>query len=229
MARCELMSSIDGKPMDKLVDMILNVMSQDSLGVWSAVRKKMDTDGPATIKAAFEKGISRLLAGPFKDHIEVRWGMSLCVHCNDGNVEKNGIAYIQPNGDGLEFNQCLNCRIGILYNVVSAKATMDSYLVSIGKPDQFVGAIFFWDAIVPDKLRKFLPMYELVKGGQWIGTVSFDKSIKPKFRPFSSMTGSTPRDAETPWSYQLPPDVKNAAEQFVKAARHQIEVGLAIK
>lgn len=215
--------------MDALVDMVLNVLTQDSLGLWSAVRKRMDAEGPAKVRAAFEKGASRFLGGPFKNHIEVRWGMSLCVHCNDNNIEKNGIAYVQPNGDGLEFNQCLNCRIGILYSIVSAKATMDSYLVSIGKPYQFNNLSFFWDAIIPDKLRKFAPMYELIKGGQWIGTLSFDNSLKVRFRPFNSMTGSAPRDAEASWSLQPPADVKSAADQFLKAARHQVEVGLAIK
>jgi hypothetical protein len=189
----------------------------------------MDTEEPAKVKAAFEKGTSRFLAGPFKDHLEVRWGMSLCVHCNDGNIEKNGIAYVQPSGDGLEFNQCLNCRIGILYNVVSSKATMDSYLVSIGKPNQFNSVTFFWDAIVPTKLRKYLPMYELVKEGQWLGTILFDSAMKLKFRPFSSMTGSTPRDADSPWSAQIAIDVKSAADQFLKVAKPQVEVGLAVK
>lgn len=229
LARCKLMSSLESKSLDALVDMIFNVLSQDSLGLWSAVRKKMDVEGPVKTKGAFEKGASRFLAGPFKNHVEVRWGMSLCVHCNDTNIEKNGIAFIQPNGDGLEFNQCLNCRIGILYNVVSAKATMDSYLVSIGKPSQFNKTSFFWDAIVPERIRKFLPTYELVKGGQWMGTLSFDRAMKPKFRPFSSMTGSTPRDADAPWSTQLPVDIKNAADEFLKVAKHQVEVGLAIK
>jgi hypothetical protein len=224
-----MMSSLESKSLDTLVDMVLNVMSQDSLGLWGAIRKKMDTEGPVKVKAAFEKGASRFLAGPFKNHLEVRWGMSLCVHCNDSNIEKNGIAYVQPSGDGLEFNQCLNCRIGILYNVVSSKAMMDSYLVSVGKPNQFNNVSFFWDAIVPTKLRKHLPMYELIKGGQWIGTLLFDGTMKTKFRPFGSMTGSTPRDADSPWSAQIPGDVKSAADQFLKVAKHQVEVGLAVK
>jgi len=223
------MSSLESKPIDKLVDMILNVLSQDPLEVWKAIRVKLDKEGAPSIKAAFEKGASRFLSGPFKDHLEVRWGMRLCVHCNDGNIEKNGIAFVQHSGDGLEFNQCLNCRIGILYNVISAKATMDSYVVSVGKPEQFNAISFFWDAIVPDKIRRFLPMYELVKGGQWIGTVSLDKLLRPRFRPFGSMTGSTPRDAEAPWSTQLPSDVKAAVEQFVKLAKNQVEVALAVK
>jgi hypothetical protein len=223
------MSSLESKSLDMLVDMVLNVTSQDTLGLWGAIRKRMDAEGSVKVKAAFEKGISRFLDGPFKNHMEVRWGMSLCVHCNDSNIEKNGIAYVQPSGDGLEFNQCLNCRIGVLYNVVSAKATLDSYLVSVGKPNQFNETTFFWDAIVPTKLRKYLPMYELVKGGQWLGTLLFDGAMKMKFRPFSSMTGSTPRDLESPWSAQIPVEVKNAADQFLKVARPQVEVGLAVK
>ncbi len=223
------MSALEGRPLDKLVDMILNVLWRDPLEVWVAIRRRLDTDGAKGMKAAFDSGSIRFLNGPFKDHIEVRWGMSQCVHCNDTNIEKNGIACVMPNGDGLEFNQCLNCRIGILYNVVSAKAIMDSYLVSVGKPGQFNGVSFYWDAIVPAAMRKFQPLYEIVKDGRWTGSVAFDQALKARFLPCGSMTSSTAREAEASWKTTLPSDVAGGVDAFVKSVRPQIEVVLAIR
>jgi hypothetical protein len=222
------MSSLEDRPLDKLADMVLNVLWQDLLEVWSVIRKKMDTEGEDAVRTAFEGARVRFLQGPFADHLEVRWGMDLCVHCNDNNIEKNGIAYVKPNGDGLEFNQCLNCRVGILYDLVSAKATMDTYNIALGKPEQFNGMSFFWNAIVPDSLRKYQPTYEVINNGQWIGTVSFDKALTPKYLPFSAMTESMPRDAEEPWTTEIPDDLRIAIDAFLDEARHQVETALIL-
>jgi hypothetical protein len=222
------MSSLEDRPLDKLADMVLNVLWQDLLEVWSVIRKKMDTEGEDAVRTAFEEARVRFLQGPFADHLEVRWGMDLCVHCNDDNIEKNGIAYVKPSGDGLEFNQCLNCRIGILYDLESAKATMDTYTIALGKPGQFNGMSFFWNAIVPDSLRKYQPTYEVIHNGQWIGTVSFDKALNPKYLPFSSMTESVARDAEEPWTTETPDDLRIAIDAFLAEARHQIETALVL-
>ncbi|MHA2378301.1 MAG: hypothetical protein ACXADO_04550 [Candidatus Thorarchaeota archaeon] len=222
------MSALEEKPLDKLADMILNVLWQDSLEVWSAIRKRMATEDPDAVKAAFEGGVQRFMQGPFEDHLEVRWGMDLCVHCNDNNIEKNGIAYVKESGDGLEFNQCLNCRVGILYDLVAAKATMDTYNVALGKGGQFNGMSFFWNAIVPEALKQFQPSYEVIRDGQWIGTVSFDRSLTPKHLSFDAMTESTPRDAEAPWTTEIPGDLKAAIEAFLEVARHQVEVALVL-
>ncbi|MFX0045016.1 MAG: hypothetical protein ACFE8Z_04150 [Candidatus Hermodarchaeota archaeon] len=222
------MSALEERPLDKLADMILNVQWQDLLEVWKAIHNKLESEGPDAVKAAFEGAVQRFVQGPFEAHLEVRWGMDLCVHCNDSNIEKNGIAYVQTSGDGLEFNQCLNCRVGILYNLVSAKATMDTYNIMLGNDGQFNGMSFFWNAIVPEGLDQFRPSYEVIKDGQWIGTVSFDGSLTPKFLSFGVMTASTPRDAVAPWKTEIPDDLEVAIEGFLDAARHQVEVALVL-
>ncbi|MHA2372111.1 MAG: hypothetical protein ACXAEB_03780 [Candidatus Thorarchaeota archaeon] len=222
------MSALEERSIDNLADMILNVLWQDLLELWSIIRKKMDSEGTDAVKLAFDSAKKRFIEGPFSDHLEVRWGMNLCLHCNDDNIEKNGISYVKSSGDGLEFNQCLNCRIGILYDLVTAKASMESYVIGLGKPDQFNGMSFFWSAIVPDKMNKFEPMYEIVSKGQWIGSISFNESLTPRFLPFASMLDSTERDAEAPWVSELPEDVGAAVDAFVTGAKAQIEVALAI-
>ena len=137
------MSSLEERTMDKLADMVLQVLWQDLLEVWKAIRAKMDTEGAEAVKAAFEGAEKRFIDGPFNSHIEVRWGMNLCVHCTDDNIEKNGISYGKENGDGLEFNQVLNCRIGILYNLETAKATLDTYNIGLGEQGQWNGVSIF--------------------------------------------------------------------------------------
>ncbi len=222
------MVTLDERPLDKLADMIVNVQWQDLLEVWNAIHNRMESEGSDAVKTAFEGAIQRFIAGPFQDHLEVRWGMDLCVHCNDSNIEKNGIAYVKPSGDGLEFNQCLNCRVGILYDLVSAKAIMDTYNIALGNAGQFNGMSFFWNAVVPEALNQFQPSYEVIKGGQWIGTVSFDTSLMPKFLSFHAMTESTPRDAVAPWTSEIPDDLQAAIEAFLDVARHQVEVALVL-
>ena len=190
----------------------------------------MDIEGKESVRSAFEGAADRFIEGPFSDHLEVRWGMNLCVHCNDDNIEKNGIAYVEPSGDGLEFNQCLNCRIGILYKLVTATATMDTYTIALGDPEQFNGMSVYWNAIVPEGMKKFLPTYEIVDGeGQWVGTISFDDAFNVRFLAFSAMTDSTPRDAEAPWTSDLPVAVRLATDAFLDVAKYQVEVALAIK
>jgi hypothetical protein len=224
------MSALEERPLDKLADMIMNILWQDILEVWKAIRIKMDQDGPDSVKSAFEGAADRFVKGPFNDHLEVRWGMDLCVHCNDNNIEKNGIAYVEPSGDGIEFNQCLNCRIGILYKLVTANASLDSYNINLGELHQFNGMSIYWNAIVPDGMKKFLPTYEIIDGsGQWLGTISFDDSFTPRFLPFEAMTESTPRDAEGPWTTELPGAIKKAVDEFLAEAKYQVEVALAIK
>ena len=223
------MSSFEDKSTDKLADIILNVLWQDLLEVFEALKKRLDTDGAEAIKAVFEGATTRFLEGPFENYVEVRWGMTLCPHCNDENIEKNGIAYVKPTGDGIEFNQCLNCNIGILYDLVVAKATMDSYLVGLGQREQFNGMSFYWNAIPAKGLKKFIPVYEIVKAGEWIGSLSYDESFSPRFLSKELMTESTPRDAEEPWTANLPEDVKAASDAFVDVAKHQIEVALALR
>ncbi|MFW9795264.1 MAG: hypothetical protein ACFFEE_13230, partial [Candidatus Thorarchaeota archaeon] len=213
-----------------LADMIMNILWQDILEIFRVIRTRMDQEGAAAVKSTFEGAVDRFIKGPFSEHLEVRWGMNLCVHCNDDNIEKNGIAYVEPSGDGLEFNQCLNCRIGILYKLVTAKATLDTYTIGIGKPNQFNGMSIYWNAIVPDGMKKFLPTYELVDGeGQWVGTISFDDSFTPMFLPFESMTDSTPRDSEAAWTSEIPGTVRGAVDAFLAEAKYQVEVALAIK
>jgi hypothetical protein len=223
------MSAIEERSLDQLADMILNVLSQDLLEVWGVIRRKMDTEGVEAIKAAFSGAVDRFLEGPFKDHIEVRWGMNLCVHCNDDNIEKNGIAYVQSSGDGLEFNQCLNCRIGILYGLVTARATMDTYTISLGKPRQFGDFSIFWNAILPDGLKKFSPSYEVVKAGQWIGTISIKDDYSLTYLPFDSMQESIARSSDEPWTEEIPDELRSVMEQFIEVAKPHVEVVLAIK
>ncbi|MFW9770033.1 MAG: hypothetical protein ACFFEM_14525 [Candidatus Thorarchaeota archaeon] len=224
------MSALEERPLDKLADMIMNILWQDILEVWKAIQTKMDHEGAAAVKSAFEGAVDRFVKGPFSDHLEVRWGMDLCVHCNDNNIEKNGIAYVEPSGDGIEFNQCLNCRIGILYKLVTAKATLDSYNIKLGDIGQFNGMSIYWNAIIPDGMKKFLPTYEFVDSeGQWVGTISFDDSFTPKFLPFEAMTESTPRDSDAPWTSVIPGAVQQAIDEFLAVAKYQVEVALAIK
>ncbi len=223
------MSSMEDKSLDQLADVILNVLWQDLLEVWAVIRGRMDSEGSDAVKAAFDNAVERFLNGPFKDHVEVRWGMNLCVHCNDDNIEKNGIAYVQSSGDGLEFNQCLNCRIGILYNLVTANAIMDTYTISLGKPGQFGEFSFYWNAILSDGLKKFSPSYEVVKAGQWIGTVSINDDLSLRYLPFTSMQESTPRESDEPWTSEIPDDLRTAMQQFIEVAKPHVEVVLAIK
>ncbi len=152
------MSGLDERPTEKLADMIYNVLAQDLLVIWTEVRKRVDSEGADAVKCAFQASKKRFLEGPFKEHVEVRWGMNQCLHCNDDNIEKNGISYVQASGDGLEFNQCLNCRIGILYNLVVAKATMDSYNIGIGLAGQYAGMSIHWNALTPVDMVEFLPL-----------------------------------------------------------------------
>lgn len=224
------MSALEERPLEKLADMIFNVLWQDGLQVWSAIRTKMDSEGKEAVRSAFEGAEDRFLKGPFSDHLEVRWGMNLCVHCNDDNIEKNGIAYVEPSGDGLEFNQCLNCHVGILYKLVTATATMDTYTIGLGDPEQFNGMSIYWNAIVPEGMKKFLPTYEIVDGeGQWAGTISFDDAMNVRYLAFSAMIESTPRDAESPWTSELPNAVRLAVDAFLDTAKYQVEVALAIR
>ncbi|MFW9955149.1 MAG: hypothetical protein ACFFD3_11395 [Candidatus Thorarchaeota archaeon] len=223
------MSTLDERSLDNLADIIYNVMAQDLLTVFRGVRDRMASEGTAAIKNAFDAARERFLTGPFADHIEVRWGMNLCLLCNDDNIEKNGIAYVQQSGDGLEFNQCLNCRIGILYNLVTANATMDSYVIGLGQPGQFNGMSFYWVAIPSNTMKRFQPMYEVIKDGQWIGTVSFDVNFDAKFLPFNEMTATVSRDAEEPWTTNIPDDLVVGVQQFIETARDQIEVALIIE
>ncbi|MHA2159954.1 MAG: hypothetical protein ACXABE_13720, partial [Candidatus Thorarchaeota archaeon] len=65
--------------------------------------------------------------------------------------------------------------------------------------------------------------------GQWVGTITFDDSFTPKFIPFEAMTNSTPRDAEAPWTTEIPGTVQRAIDEFLAEAKYQVEVALAIK
>jgi hypothetical protein len=223
------MSTLEERSLDKLADMVLNVLWRYPLELWQAIRSKMESEGEVAVKQAFEEAKNRFVSGAFEPHLEVRWGMNLCVHCNDDNVEKNGISYVQPNGDGLEFNQCLNCRIGILYQLDTAIARMDSYNIGLGEPAQFNGHSIYWNAIVPDSMKGFLPTYELIYDGQWVGTVSIAEDMSMSFLPFDAMTADTPRGAEEPWTTELPDMVKKAMDSFLSEARYQVEVALALK
>ncbi len=222
------MSALEDRPLEELADLIYNVLWQDLLEVFRAVRRKLDSEGPEAIKTAFSQSKERFLAGSFSDHLEVRWGMNLCPFCNDDNIEKNGIAYVEPSGDGLEFNQCLNDHIGILYKLVTAKATMDSFVIGLGKPAQFNGMSFYWVAVAPNSMKSYQPVYELIKDGQWIGSVSFDTSMNTRFLPFDSMKESVARGEEEPWTTEISPELKEAINQFVDVAREQIEIALIL-
>ncbi|MHA1906446.1 MAG: hypothetical protein ACW98Y_04055 [Candidatus Thorarchaeota archaeon] len=222
------MSALEERPLDKLADMIYNVLWQDILEVFNAVRTKVDSEGSEAVKTAFRESKERFLAGPFADHLEVRWGMNLCPFCNDDNIEKNGIAYVQPSGDGLEFNHCLNDRIGILYNLVTAKATMDSFVIGLGKPAQFNGMSFYWTAVGPDSMIPFQPVYEVIKDGQWVGSISFNNELTARFLPFESMKEAVGRGVEEPWTSDIPADIEEAVNQYVTFAKGQIEVALLL-
>lgn len=223
------MSALEERSLDKLADMVLNVLWRDPLELWQAIRNKMETEGADAVKKAFEESTKRFVSGPFEPHLEVRWGMNLCVHCNDDNVEKNGIAYVQPNGDGLEFNQCLNCRIGILYQLETATARMDSYSIALGEPAQFNDHSVFWNAISPESMKRFTPTYELIYDGQWVGTVSVGADMGMRFLSFDAMTADTPRGAEDPWVTEMPSMIREAMDSFLLSARYQVEVALALK
>lgn len=222
------MTSLEERSLSQLADIIFNVRWQSLLEVFRAVRIKMEEEGPSAVRDAFSEARTRFLEGPFKDQIEVRWGMNLCPLCNDDNIEKNGIAYLQPNGDGLEFNQCLNCRIGILYGLKTAAATLDSYLVGLGEPASFNGMSFYWVSIGPDSMETLQPIYEVIKDGQWIGSVSFDSEIKARFLPFASMKDGVERGANEPWTSEIPGELQDAIREFISQAREQIEVALAL-
>ncbi len=224
-----IMSSLEERSLDRLADMVIQVLWQDLLEVWKAIRIKMDLEGKEAVRSAFDDATTRFMNGPFSDYVEVRWGMDLCVHCNDDNIEKNGIAYVKPDGDGLEFNQCLNCRIGILYNLEKATASLDTYTIGLGNSAQFNGISIYWNAIVPDSMRKFLPTYELIQDGQWLGTISFDESLNAKFLPFEAMTDSVSRNSEDPWTTTIPGVVNTALEEFLSVAKYQVEVALALR
>ncbi len=222
------MANLEERSLSQLADIIFNVRWQDLLEVFRVVRMKMDEDGPSAVRNAFSEARTRFLEGPFKDQIEVRWGMNLCPLCNDDNIEKNGIAYLQPNGDGLEFNQCLNCRIGILYGLKTAAATMDSYVIGLGNPASFNGMSFYWVSVGPDTMESFQPVYEVVKEGQWVGSISFDSEFKARFLPFASMMDGVERGATEPWTSDIPSDLQEAIQEFVTQAREQIEVALVL-
>jgi hypothetical protein len=209
--------------------MIYNVLWQDLLEVFQAVKTKMDSEGPEAVKSAFMASKARFLVGSFNEHLEVRWGMNLCPFCNDDNIEKNGIAYVQASGDGLEFNQCLNDRIGILYNLVTAKATLDSFVIGLGKPAQFNGMSFYWTAHGPNSMVSFQPVYEIVKDGQWIGSISFDNDLSVRFLPFEAMKESVDRGSEDPWTDGIHDDLREAINQYIEVARYQIEVALQLQ
>ncbi|MHA1575807.1 MAG: hypothetical protein ACTSU3_00460 [Candidatus Thorarchaeota archaeon] len=223
------MSGLEDRPTDKLAEMIYGVLWQDLLEIWRIIRKRVDSEGADAIRAAFEGAKKRFLEGPFSEHLEVRWGMNLCMHCNDDNIDKNGVSYIQPSGDGLEFNQCLNCRVGILYNLEVAKATLDSYNIGVGLAGQFAGMSVHWNALTPKEMDSFLPTYEIISGGQWKGTISFNDQLEARFLPFEAMTATTARGSEDPWTSEIPDDIQAAIEEFKVIAKEQIEVTLLFK
>ena len=78
-------------------------------------------------------------------------------------------------------------------------------------------------------MHKFLPTYELIQDGQWLGTVSFDESLTPKFLPFNAMTDSVTRDAEEPWTTEIPGNVQAAIDVFLEKAQFQVEAALALR
>ncbi|MEM2141844.1 MAG: hypothetical protein QXS20_00470 [Candidatus Thorarchaeota archaeon] len=221
------MSGLDSKSIDRLADMVVNVLWQDRLHLWSAIRQRLDTEGHDVVRDAFDGSMRRLLNGPMKDHLQVRWGMNLCMHCNDSNVEKNGIAFVAPNGDGLEFNQCLNCRVGLLYDIRSAVATLDTYAIGIGEPEQFGGVSFFWDALVPEEMLGLRPLYELVRQGRWLGSLSLTHRT-PRFLPLERMRAGLKRSDPAIWSGSLPDDVATAVDSFMTTARDHIDVAMIL-
>ena len=222
------MSALEQRSLGELADIILSVRWQNLLEVWEIIRKKMDAEGSEAVQHAFDEAKQRFLEGPFEDHIEVRWGMNLCPHCNDSNVEKNGIAYSDASGDGLEFNQCLNCRIGILYTIEGAVAELDTYTIALGQPGEFNGYSIFWDAIIPESLQQFLPTYQLIKGGQWAGAVSVDDDLSIRYLAFDAMTEDVARNDTKPWTRDLPQEIEDAMNTFFETAEAHIEVALAL-
>ncbi|MHA1779518.1 MAG: hypothetical protein ACTSYL_01470 [Candidatus Thorarchaeota archaeon] len=218
------MSALEERPLDKLFDIVLQVLWQDLLAVWRIIHAKMASEGAEVIRTAYEGARQRLLEKVLENYVEVRWGMSLCPLCNDDNIEKNGISYVNPSGDGLEFNQCLNCRIGILYRLVAANATMDTYTVGLGQPSQFNGMSFYWDAVVPKELESYWPLYEVIKDGQWLGTLSIDGEMNVHMLRFEDMKDGVSRGASDPWTDSIPEDVRAAVDEFIEVARPQIEV-----
>jgi hypothetical protein len=223
------MSTLEERSLDKLADMVFNVLWQEPLELYTVIRKKMEIEGTEAVRSAFESARTRFFEGPFKEMISVRWGMSMCPLCNDDNIEKNGIGYVEPTGDGLEFNQCLNCRIGILYKVEMANATLENYVIGLGQSGQFGGMSFFWNGVVPDDMKKFEPLYDIVDKGQWRGKISFCDSLEPRFLPFESMVYGVSRGAEEPWTPDLPDDIRLAVESFIQIAKDQVEVSLVLK
>ncbi|MBE0526697.1 MAG: hypothetical protein IH631_07120, partial [Candidatus Thorarchaeota archaeon] len=99
----------------------------------------------------------------------------------------------------------------------------------LGAQGQWNGASIFWNAIVPNSMKKFLPTYEFIQDGQWLGTVSFDETLAPKFLPFSAMTESVPRDADAPWTDVIPGNVQAAIDAYLEKARFQVEAALALR
>ena len=43
------------------------------------------------------------------------------------------------------------------------------------------------------------------------------------------MTVETPRDADTPWTTELPEDIQAAVDAFITIAKPQIEIALALR
>lgn len=222
------MANLSERSLDKLADTILEIRWQNLLEIWAAIRDKMHDEGAEAVQSAFAGARQRILDGPLEDYQEVRWGINLCPHCNDNNVEKNGIAYMHSSGDGLEFNQCLNCRIGILYDLQMAKGTMDSYAIGVGTQGQFNGLSFFWVAIPAEDLKDRSPMYEILEEGQWIGTLSVADDRSLQFLPFDKMTVDVPRGADEVWSDEVPEKVEDAFAEFTEEAEDQLEVALVL-
>ncbi|MHA2213808.1 MAG: hypothetical protein ACW992_11670, partial [Candidatus Thorarchaeota archaeon] len=103
-------------------------------------------------------------------------------------------------------------------------------IVGVGKPLQFAQHSFFWVAIPSKEMTKLQPLYEIIdNSGQWIGSISFNEDLSPKFLPIGSMTAGTPRGAEEPWTLDLPAGLKAGADAFLKEAKEQIEVILALR
>ncbi|MFO7835904.1 MAG: hypothetical protein R6V83_04550 [Candidatus Thorarchaeota archaeon] len=222
------MANLSEKSLDELADLILQIRWQNLLEVWSAIREKMENKGIEAVQSAFSNARQRILNGALEDYQEVRWGINLCPHCNDNNVEKNGIAYMDSSGDGIEFNQCLNCRIGILYDLEMAKGEMDSYVIGVGKAAQFNGLSFFWVAIPATELRDRSPMYEILEEGQWIGTLSVDADRHLQFLPFEKMADNVSRGAGEVWSSEISDKIEAAFDEFTSIADDQLEVALVL-
>ena len=62
------MSGLEERTLDKLADMIYNILWQDILQLWKSIRNKMDQEGTEAVKAAFEGAADRFIKGPFNDH-----------------------------------------------------------------------------------------------------------------------------------------------------------------